>query len=123
MSKGWVSQSHDYKQLRHEFPADQLWFNDLSVSLDLGYQGFRKDYDCQLVNQPAKKPRNAELSAGEKAVNQQISSGRIYPGSPLGLRAGKIPRFGLLPVVNQSGVHYRAAEELDLCTDSVPTLF
>ena len=26
------------------------------------------------------------------------------PGRPLGLRAGNIPGFGLLPVVNQSGV-------------------
>ena len=42
---------------------------------------------------------------------------------PLGLQAGKKPRFGSLPVVNQSGVHYRSAKELDLCSDSVPTLF
>jgi len=78
LSKGWVGKSHDYKQLKHEFSPDQSWFKDLPVSLDLGYQGFGKDYDCQLVSQPVKKPRNAKLSVKEKAANQRISSGRIY---------------------------------------------
>lgn len=77
VSKGWVGKSHDYKQLKHEFSSDQPWFSELSVSLDLGYQGFSKDYDCQLVSQPTKKPKNAELSVEEKANNRQISSGRI----------------------------------------------
>ncbi|SFF07328.1 hypothetical protein SAMN05216167_12721 [Spirosoma endophyticum] len=45
------------------------------------------------------------------------------PGHPLGLWAGKKPRFGLLPIVNQRGLPYRAAEELDLCSDLGPSLF
>ena len=45
------------------------------------------------------------------------------PGRPLGLWAGNIPRFGSLPVVNQSGLPYRVAEDSDLCSDSGPTLF
>jgi len=77
VSKGWVGKAHDYKQLKHEFPPDQSWFSDLAVGLDLGYQGFIKDYDCQLVSQPVKKPRNADLSVEQKATNQQISSRRI----------------------------------------------
>jgi len=36
---------------------------------------------------------------------------RHRPGRPLGLWAGNIPRFGSLPAVNQSGVHYRVAKE------------
>ena len=72
-----MGQSHDYKQLKYEFPPDQPWFKDLPVMLDLGYQGFVKDYDCQAVSQPTKKPRKAELSVGQKAGNQQVSSGRI----------------------------------------------
>jgi hypothetical protein len=78
VSKGWVGQCHDYKQLKHEFPPNDAWFNDLPVSLDLGYQGFTKDYECQSVSQPTKKPKNAELSSEKKAENQQISSGRIW---------------------------------------------
>lgn len=73
-----MGKSHDYTQLKHEFPPDDAWFSDLAVSLDLGYQGFAKDYECQAVSQPAKKPKNAELSVEQKASNQQISSGRIW---------------------------------------------
>lgn len=73
-----MGQSHDYKQLKHEFPSDQSWFTDLAVSLDLGYLGFGKDYDCQSVSQPTKKPKGGELSAQTKGENQQISSGRIW---------------------------------------------
>jgi hypothetical protein len=47
----------------------------------------------------------------------------LRPGRPLGLLAGNIPRFGSLPVVNQRGLPYRAAEESDLCDDSGPSLF
>lgn len=84
MSKGWVGKAHDYKQLNHEFPTDYAWFSDLSVSLDLGYQGFANDYDCQSISQPFKKPRKAELSAEKKAENQQISSGRIWVEHAIG---------------------------------------
>ena len=84
VSKGWVSNSHDYKQLKYEFPPDHPWFSDLAVSLDLGYQGFSKEYDCQLVSQPTKKLRKAELSVEAKAANQQISSGRIYVEHAIG---------------------------------------
>ena len=79
-----MGKAHDYAQLKYEFPPDQSWFSDLVVSLDLGYQGFSKDYDCQLVNQPQKKPRQAELSLEAKAANQQVSSGRIWVEHAIG---------------------------------------
>ena len=79
-----MGKSHDYKQLKHEFPSDESWFTDLPVRLDLGYLGFGKDYDCQLVSQPTKKPKKAEFSVEEKAINQQISSGRIYVEHAIG---------------------------------------
>lgn len=47
----------------------------------------------------------------------------LLPGRPLGLCAGNIPRIGLLPVVNQRGLPYRAAEDSDLCIDLGPSLF
>lgn len=78
MSKGWAGKSHDYNQLKHEFSPDDAWFSELAVSLDLGYQGFAKDYVCQSISQPAKKPKKAELPTEKKIANQQISSGRIW---------------------------------------------
>lgn len=53
----------------------------------------------------------------------------IWPGRPLGLRAGKKPRFGSLLAVTQSGAHYRAAQDAQTYAPngppsrSVPTLF
>ncbi len=79
-----MGKSHDYKQLKHEFPPEQSWFTDLAVSLDLGYLGFGKEYDCQSVSQPTKKPKKGALSVEEKARNQQISSGRIYVEHAIG---------------------------------------
>lgn len=84
VSKGWVGKSHDYAQLKHEFSPDQPWFSDLVVSLDLGYQGFVKDYDCQAVKQPHKKSKKADLSPEAKAENQRISSGRIWVEHAIG---------------------------------------
>lgn len=72
-----MGKSHDYKQLKYEFPPNQSWFSESSVCLDLGYQGFAKDYDCQRISQPIKKPRKADLSVDQKQINHQISSGRI----------------------------------------------
>lgn len=77
VSKAWQGKFHDYRQLKHHFPPDQPWFTELSIELDLGYQGVQKDYDCQELSQPTKKPKGGELTAGEKADNRQKSSSRI----------------------------------------------
>ena len=78
MSKGWVGKTHDYRQLKEEFPSAFSWFSDASVGLDLGYQGFANDYDYQEVTQPTKKPKGAELRTDQKTENTRISSKRIY---------------------------------------------
>lgn len=78
VSKSWVGKTHDYKQLKEEFPPHLPWFSELSVGLDLGYQGFAKDYDCQLVTQPIKKPKVCELTADQQAANTRVSSERIF---------------------------------------------
>lgn len=78
VSKGWVGKTHDYRQLKEEFPPIFSWFSDASAGLDSGYQGFAKDYDCQSVTQPMKKPKSAELSADQKRENTRTSSERIF---------------------------------------------
>lgn len=45
--------------------------------MDLGYQGFDKDYKCKKLFIPHKKPKNAELTEAQKAENKEISSERI----------------------------------------------
>ena len=55
VSKGWVGKTHDYRQLKEEFPSTFSWFSDALVGLDLGYQRFANDYDYQDITQPTKQ--------------------------------------------------------------------
>lgn len=80
----WVGKSHDYRMLKHEFPPEKAWFTSHRVRLDLGYQGFDKDYGCQAVIIPKKKPCKQELPAEDKAQNRQKSSERIYVEHAIG---------------------------------------
>ncbi|MBC3789169.1 transposase family protein [Spirosoma utsteinense] len=84
VSRCWVGKSHDYRMLKHEFPPYWDWFTSHRVRLDLGYQGFGKDYDCQSVILPKKKPCKQELTAEDKAQNRQKSSERIYVEHAIG---------------------------------------
>ena len=77
LSRGWAGKAHDYKQLKGEFPPDQSWFKGLTIGVDLGYLGIVKEYDCERVSIPKKKPKQGELTAAEKADNQQKSAERI----------------------------------------------
>ena len=84
VSRCWVGKSHDYRMLKHEFPPEKGWFTSHRVRLDLGYQGFDKDCDCQSVIIPKKKPCKQELTAEDKAQNPQTSSERIYVEHAIG---------------------------------------
>ncbi|WP_461137351.1 transposase family protein [Spirosoma terrae] len=77
MSRGWQGRYHDYRQLKYHFPPDQPWFSELSIELDLGYQGVLKDYVCQAVSQPAKKPKGGELTLVAKISNGEKSRSRV----------------------------------------------
>jgi hypothetical protein len=74
---GLAGENHDYRPLKYHFPPDQPWFSDLTIELDLGYQGVTKEYDCQSVSQPLKKPKGGNPTAEEKESNRQKSSSRI----------------------------------------------
>lgn len=77
LSEVYVGKAHDYGILKDAFPPDQEWFLGLEVRLDLGYLGFEKDYKCQKLYIPHKKPKKAELTAEQKAENKVISSERV----------------------------------------------
>ena len=84
LSKCWVGKSHDYTQLKVEFPANQGWFMGHEVGVDLGYQGIVKDYDCEQINIPSKKPKGGALSDEQRAENRTKSSERIYVEHAIG---------------------------------------
>lgn len=64
LSKGWVGKSHDYTQLKTEFPADQPWFKHAPVGVDLGYQGLVKDYECEQISIPYQETYIRRIDAG-----------------------------------------------------------
>lgn len=84
VSQCWVGKSHDYSLLKDEFPPEQGWFKKHRIRLDLGYPGFDKDYACQEVIIPKKKPRKQTLTDEDKAANRQKSSERIYVEDSIG---------------------------------------
>jgi hypothetical protein len=63
--------------LRHEFPPELNWFKHYIVRLDLGHQGFEKDYECPKVIIPKKKLGQCLLSESEKQQNKAKSSEKI----------------------------------------------
>lgn len=77
LSAVYIGKSHDYSILKFEFPPEKDWFKDLEVMLDLGYQGFDKDYKCKKLSIPHKKSKKTELSDDQKSENKEISSERI----------------------------------------------
>jgi len=72
-----VGKSHDYRLLKHKFPPELGWFKNHTVRLDLGYQGFEKDYECQEVMIPKKKSIKRKLNELEKKQNKEKAAERI----------------------------------------------
>ncbi|MFN4257563.1 MAG: transposase family protein [Saprospiraceae bacterium] len=77
LSQVYVGKAHDYAILKEEFPPEKAWFEGLVVRLDLGYQGFEKDYKCSKVFIPHKKTKNTELTDLQKTENKGVSRERI----------------------------------------------
>lgn len=77
MSYCWVGCTHDFTMLKKEFPPKYKWFKKFNVRLDLGYQGFEKDYPCKELYLPKKKPKGGYLSEDEKASNKLKAKNRI----------------------------------------------
>jgi hypothetical protein len=60
-----------------EFPPVQPWFERFRVRVDLGFLGIEKDYVCQEILIPHKKPRKQDLTPEQKGENQILASQRI----------------------------------------------
>ena len=74
---------HDYKLLQNEFEPSLNWFENFEVELDLGFQGFVKDYAYEKVFIPHKRKRTKkgepkqELTKSQRSQNKQMASTRI----------------------------------------------
>jgi hypothetical protein len=63
--------------LKHDFPPELHWFKNHTIRLDLGYQWFGKDYQCQRVIIPKKKSSKQPFNESVRQQNKEKASGRI----------------------------------------------
>ncbi len=89
ISKSYKGKEHDYPMLQKEFPSTIEWFKDLTLKLDLGFQGFADLYVCKKLVIPVKKKRakkgvSNELTAQEVEHNKGVGSQRIYVEHAIG---------------------------------------
>jgi len=94
---GYISQYamgklHDYRFLKHLFPPQKNYFENFHLRVDLGFLGIVKDYLCQSVSIPHKKPRKAELTTAQVAENKQLAAERIAVKHSI----GGLKRFRIL---------------------------
>ena len=81
--------------LKSEFPAEEPWFTNNEVHLDLGYQGVQTAYQGENICIPHKKPRkskhktNPQLTLQQKRENQALAKLRV----PIEHAIGGIKRF------------------------------
>ena len=84
--------THDFSMLKDEFtPAAGDWFLDKQVWVDLGYQGFDKNYLIKDLQIPTKRPRRKnkndpkiEFTEEQKMHNKSVGSNRIYVEHAIG---------------------------------------
>lgn len=74
--------SHDYDILKTEFPPISNCFENVTLNVDLGFQGIKKDYKALKITIPFKRKRvkkgeSNELSPQELAYNKVASSERV----------------------------------------------
>jgi hypothetical protein len=75
--------------LQKEFPSKIEWFKDLTVKLDLGFQGFADLYPCKKLVIPFKKKRakkgvSNHLTEKQVEHNKEVGSERIYVEHAIG---------------------------------------
>ena len=76
--------------LKKEFDTALDWFSGFDIFIDLGYQGFREDYQSRRVFIPHKKPKkskknpNPTLTQQQKDENKAMSRQRVVVENTIG---------------------------------------
>lgn len=97
VSNSYTGNSHDFSLLKYEFDPSLDWFEGYTVRVDLGYQGFLKDYPKATTHIPIKKPKGGELTEEQKAGNKKLAAERIYVEHSI----GGIKRYDILSGVSR----------------------
>lgn len=81
---------HDFGMFKDLFPPG-VFPKSITLWLDLGFTGVRRDYPAATVMMPKKKPRGWFLTDAEKARNKAISGFRVLVEHAI----GGLKRFGI----------------------------
>lgn len=89
ISQSYKGKEHDYELLKQEFPPSFDWFSDLTIRLDLGFQGFPDLYACKKAYLPNKRKRVAkgesnDLTQAQKDENKGQAQKRIFVEHSIG---------------------------------------
>lgn len=82
---------HDYALLKEEFKPENDWFKSVNASVDLGYQGIKRDYlSPGNIHIPHKKPRKSKqnphpsLTRTQKRENKKMGRIRVVVEQAIG---------------------------------------
>ena len=89
ISKVYKGKAHDFPILQEEFEPGKGWFEQYKVRLDLGFQGFGKEYRCAQVCIPHKRKRakkgvDNSLTEEQKKENTELGKERIFVEHSIG---------------------------------------
>lgn len=75
---------------KKEFNTRLNWFSKFNIFVDLGYQGFDKDYKVKSISIPHKKPKKSKknpcpkLTQTQKDENRKMSQKRVVVENVIG---------------------------------------
>lgn len=97
ISKIYVGAKHDFGMMKQEFSSDLCWFNEFSLFLDSGFQGFDKLYKTKALKityrrTRAKKGEKKDLTDEQLLHNKAVGSERIFVEHAI----GGLKRFKIL---------------------------
>ena len=78
LSPSCYGKTHDYSFFKQLFDPKVNWFENYCVLVDLGFQGFGKDYKTKKLFLPQKRKKNCDLTENQKNGNKKIAQERIF---------------------------------------------
>ena len=89
ISKVYKGKAHDFSIVKKEFKPGGRWFEEYTVRLDLGFQGFKEAYRCAQVHIPHKRKRakkgvDNSLTEDQKQYNAELGQERIFVEHSIG---------------------------------------
>jgi hypothetical protein len=77
LSYSYTGKWHDYKILKDILEPGLDWFKNVTLKVDLGYLGIKKDYTAAHIEIPHKKTKLKPLTETQKDENKKRAAERV----------------------------------------------